>query len=252
MKPTPGYLDSPSDSGTGLYIHVPFCRQACTYCDFHFSTSQKYRNRMVNALCLEISRIPETVSLPSLTLRSVYFGGGTPSVLSPLQFERIWKSIGETFRVQPEAEITLEANPEDLSASYLTALAESPVNRLSIGIQSFRDEDLLWMNRCHTAQQSREAVENAKAAGFSSISLDLIYGIPLLDARAWEENILLATSLHPTHISAYSLTVEQGTALHHQIKKGDQPPALRRPVGKGLPPTLLHFATARFRALRSI
>lgn len=179
---------------------------------------------MVNALCLEISRIPETVSLPSLTLRSVYFGGGTPSVLSPLQLELIWKSIGETFRVQPEAEITLEANPEDLSPSYLSALAESPVNRLSIGIQSFRDEDLRWMNRCHTARQSREALENARKAGFSNVSLDLIYGIPFQDSRAWEENILRATSLQPTHISAYSLTVEMGTALHHQIKKGLSPP----------------------------
>lgn len=223
MKPTPGYLDFHSDSGIGLYIHIPFCRQACTYCDFHFSTSDKYRDRMVNAICLEISRLPETVSLPSLSLRSVYFGGGTPSVLSAHQLERIWNAIGSAFRVQPKAEITLEANPEDLSPEYVSFLASSHVNRLSIGIQSFRDEDLRWMNRCHSVQQAVDALERAQSAGFANISLDLIYGIPSLGENDWEDNILRALKLKPTHVSAYSLTVEKGTALSHQIKKGLSP-----------------------------
>jgi oxygen-independent coproporphyrinogen-3 oxidase len=178
---------------------------------------------MVNAICLEISRIPGTGILPSRSLRSIYFGGGTPSVLDGYQLERLFETIWKTFRVQPNAEITLEANPEDLNPEQLVTLAASPINRLSLGIQSFRDEDLQWMNRCHTSQQALESVKNAQDAGFSNISLDLIYGIPSLDEKHWEQNILKALSLQPTHLSAYSLTVENGTVLSHRIKKGLSP-----------------------------
>lgn len=204
----------------GIYIHIPFCKQACHYCDFHFSTSLKKKPELVEALCKEIklrkNEIKEKVE-------TIYFGGGTPSLLSETELEGILKTVYENYDVVSDPEITLEANPDDLSSDKIKQLAQSPINRLSIGIQSFYEEDLVWMNRSHNKDQAFQAIRDTKE-NFSNFSIDLIYGVPGLSDEEWIRNLDLAIEMEIPHISSYALTVEPRTALSKMIKLGKKEP----------------------------
>ncbi|RZK81197.1 MAG: radical SAM family heme chaperone HemW, partial [Pedobacter sp.] len=202
---------------SGIYIHIPFCKKACTYCDFHFSTSLKYIDEMTTAICDEIAKKKGRISDQ---IGSIYFGGGTPSVLPTKHFEKIFNTITKNFSVSSTAEITIEANPDDLNAAKIKELRQLPVNRFSIGIQSFYEEDLIWMNRAHNAQEAETCIKRSQDAGFENLSIDLIYGYPLLTDSKWLSNINKAIDFQTPHISAYSLTVEPRTALANSIKRG--------------------------------
>jgi oxygen-independent coproporphyrinogen-3 oxidase len=202
----------------GIYIHIPFCRKACHYCDFHFSTSLKNKEELVDALCREIE-IRQSY-LENKKLSTLYFGGGTPSLLSYAELVKIINTIKQHFEIVPDAEITLEANPDDLTIEKIQELKESGINRLSIGIQSFFDEDLGRMNRSHNAKQAVQAVENAQSHGINNISIDLIYGLPNLTREKWIYNLEQAFKLNVPHLSAYCLTIEKGTAFNHFLHKG--------------------------------
>ena len=202
----------------GIYIHIPFCRQACHYCDFHFSTSLKNKEYFLDALKKEIHLRKDYLETKNIS--TVYFGGGTPSILSKEEILGLFEELSKYFLVDPDAEITFEANPDDLSKEKLKELSQTPVNRLSIGIQSFFDEDLKFLNRIHTSREAIESVINAKDAGFENISIDLIYGIQTLTNKQWMKNLDKAFALDAGHISSYSLTVEPNTALHSYIQKG--------------------------------
>lgn len=206
----------------GIYIHIPFCKQACVYCNFHFSTSLKYKDDVLQAILAEIAM--QRDYLQGRTIETVYFGGGTPSLLTADEINLIFDTIGENFTIGELKECTLEANPDDLDRQYLKALTHTPVNRLSIGVQSFRDEDLLYMKRAHNAQQADYAIKAAQDAGLSNISIDLIYGTPGLSDAAWKQNLDKVRSLGVQHFSAYALTVEERTALHHAIQKKKSAP----------------------------
>ena len=205
---------------SGIYLHIPFCKQACHYCDFHFSTSLKNKQRVVDAICKEL-----VLRKDELTdeVKTIYFGGGTPSLLSEEELSKIFKTIAENFIVSKEAEITLEANPDDLSEEKLLQLSKSTINRLSIGVQSFFEEDLKLMNRAHNAGEAWESIQLSKQY-FSNISIDLIYGIPKMTNQRWLQNLEKAFDLEVPHISCYALTVEPKTALKTFIKKGIVPP----------------------------
>ncbi len=206
----------------GIYVHIPFCRQACTYCNFHFSTSLKQKDALLEALLKEIKLQSEW--LEGAAVETIYIGGGTPSLLSAEELMRLFDALFKTFKIGTLKECTLEANPDDLNVPYLRALRQTPVDRLSIGVQSFREEDLRYMNRAHTAQQSDYALKAAQDAGYTNLTIDLIYGTPGLSDAAWLENIRKMAALDIPHFSAYALTVEEGTALHHSIlKKGAAP-----------------------------
>lgn len=205
-----------------LYLHIPFCKQACHYCNFHFSTSLAQKDALLEALLRELELQHDY--LGGTPLSSVYFGGGTPSLLSIKELEQIFEKINALHRLLPDAEITLEANPDDLSPDYLADLRRySPVNRLSIGVQSFHDADLRWMNRAHNAEHARNCIHAALTAGFQDLTLDLIYGAPTTTDAQWEANMNIAFDLGIPHLSCYALTVEEGTALAHRIKKGKSP-----------------------------
>ena len=203
----------------GIYIHIPFCKKACTYCDFHFTTSLKQVDEMTDAICRELDlkkdRIKEQVG-------SIYFGGGTPSVLPMASLQKIFEKLTSNFSISSDAEITLEANPDDLNAQKLKELRQLPINRFSIGIQSFFEEDLLWMNRAHHAEEAESCIKRSQDTGFENLSIDLIYGYPLLTDAKWQANINKTIELQTPHISAYSLTVEERTALANAIQKGKQ------------------------------
>ena len=203
-------------SGVGLYIHIPFCKQACHYCDFHFSTSLKKKNELVDALCQEMILRKDEIPGP---LQTIYFGGGTPSLLEAEELAQIFKTIDSHFEVNPDAEITLEANPDDLTEAKLKMLAASRINRLSIGVQSFFEEDLKLMNRAHNAIEAVTCLELAKNY-FDNISIDLIYGMPDMSDARWQENLDKTLALDIPHISSYALTVEPNTALQKFIEKG--------------------------------
>lgn len=202
----------------GIYIHIPFCKKACHYCDFHFSTSLRFKDDMVEAILKEI--VQEKSYLENEPIETIYFGGGTPSLLNKKELKRILAKVYEVFNVIATPEITLEANPDDLTLGKLKELKAVNINRLSIGVQSFFDEHLIWMNRAHSAKESSECIANAVALGFSNITLDLIYGMPNLSNQQWEENIEKAIALGVGHISAYNLTLEKNTAYAHMVKKG--------------------------------
>lgn len=204
----------------GIYIHIPFCKKACTYCDFHFTTSTKYLNEMVDAICKEI--VLKKDRLAGQQIGSIYFGGGTPSVLPNTALQKIFATLEQHFVIASTAEITLEANPDDLHQQKINELRQLPVNRFSIGTQSFFNEDLVWMNRAHNAQEATDCIKRSQDAGFENLTIDLIYGYPLLSDEKWKANIQLATELEIPHLSAYSLTVEPRTALAHAIEKGKQ------------------------------
>lgn len=205
----------------GIYIHIPFCKKACTYCDFHFTTSTKYLNEMVEAICKEI--ILKKNRLAQQQIGSIYFGGGTPSVLPTAALQQILATIEKHFSISSDAEITIETNPDDLTAPKIAELRKLPVNRFSIGTQSFFNEDLVWMNRAHNAQEATDCIKRSQDAGFENLTIDLIYGYPLLTNEKWKTNIQTAIALQVPHLSAYSLTVEPKTALAHAIEKGNQP-----------------------------
>lgn len=202
----------------GIYLHIPFCKQACNYCNFHFSTSLRLKDDMIDAIIKEMGL--HKSYLEGQTLETVYFGGGTPSLLSADELMRIWSALEEHFPNQDLKEITLEANPDNLTPEYIKALISTPINRLSIGIQSFHDKDLQYMNRAHNAREADYAVKAAQDKGFENISIDLIYGTPTMSDKEWTENIEKALVLGVPHISSYALTVEPKTALAHAIEKG--------------------------------
>jgi len=206
----------------GIYFHIPFCKQACHYCDFHFSTSLKYRGEMLAAMEKEISL--QTGYLDDKRIESIYFGGGTPSLLEVDDLSRLMDAVALYFDILPDVEITLEANPDDLDGRKVLALRRTPVNRFSIGIQSFFEEDLRWMNRAHNAIEARKAIQRVQDSGYDNITADLIYGYPLLTDEKWERNINQLLEFDIPHISAYSITVEPQTALAAYIRKGNQLP----------------------------
>lgn len=204
----------------GIYLHIPFCRKACHYCNFHFSTTHQRIPDMVQAIGKEMllrkTYLNETVE-------TVYLGGGTPSLLSVTDLEQLLAPLYKQYTVSSDAEITLESNPDDITAANLTAWRKLGINRLSIGIQSFFAQDLQWMNRAHTVQQSIQSIQLAQAEGFSNITIDLIYGTPGLTDENWEQNIDTALSLQVPHLSCYALTVEPRTALDQMIHTGKLP-----------------------------
>ncbi|MEK7227130.1 MAG: radical SAM family heme chaperone HemW, partial [Bacteroidota bacterium] len=208
----------------GIYIHIPFCRQACHYCNFHFATSLHYKNELIAGLLKEIDLIPfpspqvEKGDVISERMETIYFGGGTPSLLNIEDLILIIEKIKTVFAVTADAEITLEANPDDITEKKLIDWKEAGINRLSIGIQSFFDEDLKWMNRAHTAKQ---AIDNLKLATtqFNNITIDLIYGTPQLTNEKWKQNVDSAISLNIPHLSCYALTVEPKTPLDKMIRQ---------------------------------
>ncbi|MGB5498000.1 MAG: radical SAM family heme chaperone HemW [Maribacter sp.] len=201
----------------GIYLHIPFCRQACHYCDFHFSTSLGKKERMVSALKKELELRKE--EFKDELVETIYFGGGTPSVMETSEINGLINTIYSNYQVIENPEITLEANPDDLFKEKLSELSNSKINRLSIGIQSFFEEDLLFMNRAHNANEAEECIKEA-TRHFDNISIDLIYGIPGMSNERWGKNIEKALSYGIPHISSYALTVEPKTALANFIKKG--------------------------------
>ncbi len=202
---------------SSIYVHIPFCKQACTYCDFHFSTNQALRSKLVRSLLQEIEQRSEELSGP---VESVYFGGGSPSILSQEELASIFEKLHATFDLAQVKEVTLESNPDDHTEANLKHWRSLGIDRLSIGIQSFLARDLQMMNRAHNAAEAEECIRAAREAGFKSLTIDLIYGIPGQTMEQWQSNVQKAILLNPDHISAYCLTVEERTALHHLVTKG--------------------------------
>lgn len=200
----------------GIYIHIPFCKQACTYCNFYFSTSLALQNDFSVALLKEIEL--RVTYLNTETVETIYFGGGTPSLLPSSAIAGIMDSIYKNFTISENPEITLECNPDDLNPELLKSWKRSGINRLSVGIQSFFDGDLSWMNRAHDSKQALHSIEMIRAAGFENFSIDLIYGLPGLTDEKWGRNLHTAISANPNHISCYALTVEPKTALYKMIR----------------------------------
>lgn len=206
----------------GIYLHIPFCRQACHYCNFHFSTSLKSKTDLLNAIKKETELRKDFFQ--DEVINTVYFGGGTPSLLSSHEILDLWSALGKHFNLAGVKEVTLEANPEDLTEDYLFNLKSTPVNRLSIGIQSFDNSDLKMMNRVHDSITAIQSVRHASKSGFENITIDLIYGIPGMTTERWGKNLEMAISLPVNHLSCYALTVEDKTALSSLIKKEKMPP----------------------------
>jgi oxygen-independent coproporphyrinogen III oxidase len=202
----------------GIYIHIPFCRKKCFYCDFYKTTAVVKKPLFLQSLHNEIRRQKDYLGGESVG--TIYFGGGTPSVLSINELSSILVDLGQHFQILSDAEITLEANPDDLTLDYLKELRQAGFNRLSLGIQSFSDKDLKAMNRRHSAMQAVQSVYEAVEAGFSDISIDLIYGLPGLTMQQWEKNLKRAVALPVNHISAYHLTYHEGTKFYDWLKTG--------------------------------
>ncbi|MES2880988.1 MAG: radical SAM family heme chaperone HemW [Bacteroidota bacterium] len=200
----------------GIYLHIPFCRQACSYCNFHFTTSLRNKPEMIAALAKEI--LLEKSYLQDETIDTIYFGGGTPSILEVAELQFVIEKILRHYHVAADAEVTLEANPDDINKEKLAGWKTAGINRLSIGVQSFFGEELRWMNRAHTAEQ---AIGNLQLAieAFDNITMDLIYGSPLLTDEMWQHNVDTATALGIPHLSCYALTVEEKTPLQKQINQ---------------------------------
>ncbi|NVJ86722.1 MAG: radical SAM family heme chaperone HemW [Algoriphagus sp.] len=206
----------------GIYIHIPFCKQACHYCDFHFSTNTSQFETMTSLIAKEAMLRKDF--LKGEEIRTIYFGGGTPSLANPEWLEKIIRSISTHFSLSLQ-EVTLEANPDDLTQEKLAAWKAMGIDRLSLGIQSFKDEVLQFYNRAHNAKESLDAIELARAAGFKKFSMDLIYGFPSSNHELWVSDLETALSQNPGHLSCYALTVEEGTALGNWTKKGKFNPA---------------------------
>ena len=204
---------------SGLYFHIPYCRKACTYCDFHFSTSLKSRDAVLTAMHQELAT--RAAELKGRPVGTIYFGGGTPSLLDPASLDALIAQVRSLFRVDDDVEITLEANPDDVTLERLADWRSIGVDRLSIGIQSFRDDRLRFMGRAHTAAQSHNALELIAGAGLRSWTLDLIYGLPQMTLAEWDDQLATAFRYGSPHISSYCLTVETKTTLAHRVKAGD-------------------------------
>ena len=204
----------------GLYIHIPFCRKACNYCNFHFSTSLNQINEMVSSIAKEMEMRAKEIDEE---INTIYFGGGTPSLLHIGLLETLMNAAREHYNINDQAEITLEANPDDIDLEKAEAWKTLGINRFSIGIQSFADENLKWMNRAHNAKQSITAVDIIKQTGFQNYSIDLIYGTPGQSMEGWIKDLRTAFELGVPHLSCYALTVEEKTALNSLIKKGELP-----------------------------
>jgi len=206
----------------GIYIHIPFCKQACHYCNFHFSTSLKYKGDLLQALMQELEL--QRNYLPTPKLETIYLGGGTPSLLTGDELQQLFDTIHQFYEIETDAEITLEANPDDLTDTKIQEFRTTPINRFSIGIQSFAEADLLFMNRAHNAQEALHCIQKVQDAGFDNLTVDLIYGTPTLSDEQWQQNIQQVIDLQVPHLSCYALTVEEKTALAHFVKIGKAPP----------------------------
>ncbi len=207
---------------SGIYIHIPFCRQACHYCDFHFSTTLKHKDVMTEAILREIELRKNYLN--NEPINTLYFGGGSPSLMEVKELESIIQKVNQYFETSSSIEVTLEANPDDLNKNYLKSIQNIGINRLSIGVQSFIDRDLAWMNRIHSASDALDSIKRAQDIGLENISIDLIYGTPGLKDEEWKHNIHMAFDLGIQHISSYALTVESNTALGSWVKKGSVKP----------------------------
>ena len=199
----------------GIYVHIPYCKKACHYCNFHFSVSLKNKNDFIPALLKEMAL--QKNYLQQEPVNTIYFGGGTPSLLEDAELAQITGQLYDCFNIVAGAETTLEANPDDITTERVASWKKAGINRLSIGIQSFFEEDLLWMNRAHNASQARHCITMAREAGFENFSIDLIYGTPGLTDEKWQQNVETALALAIPHLSCYALTVEPGTALQKMI-----------------------------------
>jgi putative oxygen-independent coproporphyrinogen III oxidase len=209
----------------GIYLHIPFCKRRCIYCDFFSTTQSERKAEYVRALCRELEMRKEY--LDKEPIETIYLGGGTPSQLEKKDFEDIFSYIYKAYPVTSDAEITLEANPDDLTPEYIAMLRTLPFNRLSMGIQTFQEPILKLLQRRHTARQAIEAFQECRKAGFQNISIDLMYGLPGETSASWEQDLQQALSLHPEHISAYHLIYEEGTALwklreQHKVEEVDE------------------------------
>jgi oxygen-independent coproporphyrinogen III oxidase len=202
----------------GIYIHIPFCKQACHYCAFHFSTNTKLKDQMILAMRKEIELSREFIQTDEI--ETIYFGGGTPSLLDSRDIYSLLEKINKEFFVSDAAEITLEANPEDMSYTKLDEWKQLGVNRLSVGIQSFADEDLLAMNRVHNGEQAEKAIDRAISRGFENLSVDLIYGLPTTSIEIWNQNLEKIKERNISHLSCYSLTIEEKTKLQKMVRNG--------------------------------
>lgn len=207
----------------GIYIHIPFCQSRCIYCDFYSTTHQEAKEAYIEALVKELTLragyLQDEFSEPE-EIKTIYLGGGTPSILDASQLERIFSTLYQTYQINREAEITLEANPDDLTTEKIKELQSFPINRISIGIQTFNNHELHFLRRRHTAEQAIKAVKDCQNAGFSNISIDLIYGLPGQTMSQWQSNIIQALQLDVPHISAYALIYEENTALWNLKEKG--------------------------------
>ncbi|MGD1891766.1 MAG: radical SAM family heme chaperone HemW [Cyclobacteriaceae bacterium] len=206
----------------GIYLHIPFCKQACYYCDFHFSINQQRKADMVQAIAQELKI--QTDYLEDLPVDSIYFGGGTPSLLTEEELQLLLYTINQYYAVTSASEITLEANPDDLSPQKLKMLKAAGINRLSIGIQSFYEPHLRYLNRAHSADEAKVCVKRAQEAGFDNLSIDLIYAIPHPDHSVWQADLAMATKLNPRHISSYCLTIEEKTVFGRWLRHQKIPP----------------------------
>ncbi|MEN8138887.1 MAG: radical SAM family heme chaperone HemW [Bacteroidota bacterium] len=204
----------------GIYIHIPFCKQRCYYCDFHFTTSLKNKDAIINAIIFELeSRKTEL----NESIKTIYFGGGTPSILNTSDLEKILNAIYNNYRVISDPEITIEANPDDITLDKVKEIKQTPINRFSVGIQSFHQKDLEFMNRAHNKVQADNCIPLIQDAGFNNITIDLIYGLPNQSKQEWIYNLNRTFELNIPHISAYALTVEEKTPLNALIRKGKYP-----------------------------
>ena len=209
----------------GIYIHIPFCKRRCIYCDFFSTTQSEKKPTYIHALCQELE-IRKNY-LEGEEIETIYLGGGTPSQLTEEELNEIFTSLYNIYKVKEDAEITLEANPDDLTPEYVSMLRRLPINRISMGIQTFQEETLKLLHRRHTARQAIEAFQRCREAGFRNISIDLMYGLPGETLDTWKEDLQQAIALHPEHISAYHLIYEEGTALwklreEHQVEEADE------------------------------
>ena len=206
----------------GLYLHIPFCKKACVYCNFHFSVSLKNKSDLLRAMLTEIEQ--QRDYLKNTPISTIYLGGGTPSLLTADEINILFDTIYKFYPVNELKECTIEANPDDLDKNYLKALKNTPITRLSIGVQSFIESDLQYMKRAHTAQQADFCIKAAQDTGFTNLSIDLIYGTPGLTDAGWKSNLSKTKLLEIPHFSAYALTVEDKTALHSAIQKKKSEP----------------------------
>jgi len=206
---------------SGIYIHIPFCKKACHYCNFHFSTNQNSKSSFIKAVCQELKL--RSYEYSSKEIQTIYFGGGTPTVLEVSELSIILDVIYDIYNVSSNPEITLEANPDDLDSETIIALSKTQINRLSIGIQSFHESDLVAMNRAHDSEEAKQCLKIATSY-FDNITIDLMYGMPAMTVELWSQNLQTAFSFGVKHLSCYAMTVEPKTALEHFIEKGCHPP----------------------------